>query len=217
MNLSDALSQYKEQLIGGLAGAAIGGGTLGLGTSRGENETPEEFEARRKQNAIIGAISGGALGTAGGDIYKRVSESLGKSSPSPGIISKMESGAAAGLNPLSNPVAGGVSGLGAGSTWGYIADSKRAPDSIARAIEQSVKGTHDAQVLSDFGRLTNRELPNPLTLRGQEAINMLNKLSPSTSLPLYRNTKIRGALGLLAGIFAPIAAHRVAEATAGAE
>lgn len=120
MNIQDALSQYKDQIVGGLAGAAIGGGAVGLGTSKSDTETDQEFKNRRLQNALIGAVSGGALGTVGGGVVDSISNA--PAAPQPGILSKIKSVIGASINPITNPVARVAESTGAGAGIGRIFD-----------------------------------------------------------------------------------------------
>jgi hypothetical protein len=117
MNIQDALSQYRDQIVGGLAGAAIGGGAVGLGTTQGQNETEEQFKNRRLQNALIGALSGGAAGAVGGGIYDSVSNA--PEATQPGVLSKIKSVIGNSINPLTNLPAGITMGAGAGAGFGH--------------------------------------------------------------------------------------------------
>lgn len=54
--------QFQNNLIGGLAGAAIGAGGTALLSSKDPGESDEDFNRRRINNAITGALAGSATG-----------------------------------------------------------------------------------------------------------------------------------------------------------
>lgn len=145
MNIQDALSQYKNEIVGGLAGAAIGGGAVGFGTSKREAETDQEFKNRRLQNALIGALSGGALGTGGAAI----SESLPSSTaPRSGILSKIKTFVGNTVNPFTNVPAGLIASTGAGAGLGRIWDN------VSHAAKEQAHWANP-QALANFRREAN--------------------------------------------------------------
>lgn len=61
---TDLASKYQSNLVGGLAGMAVGGGLGAYATDTEDDRTPEQKRRHRWRNAITGAVAGGAVGAA---------------------------------------------------------------------------------------------------------------------------------------------------------
>ena len=72
MSLED-YKPYLTSIATGLAGSAAGGGLSYLNTKQEDDETPEDFVARRRQNTITGAVGGGSVGLAAPVVASRLS------------------------------------------------------------------------------------------------------------------------------------------------
>ena len=72
MSLED-YKPYLTSIATGLAGSAAGGGLSYLNTKQEDDETPEDFAARRRQNTITGAVGGGSVGLAAPVVASRLS------------------------------------------------------------------------------------------------------------------------------------------------
>ena len=87
----EALKQsYLPNLLSGLAGATLAGGAAGLATGKSPDETDEEYAERRKQNAVMAAIAGGAVGGIAPSLKNILPTVMhGSPTPPPGIASKV--------------------------------------------------------------------------------------------------------------------------------
>lgn len=111
-------NQYWKNLIGGLAGAAVGGGASYLGTKQTDGESEEEFATRRRGNVGIGALAGGATGAAVPTLATAVNNVVGRSGKGPGVGSWLWNK----INPGTSPfTAGAVEGAAVGGVAGNLA------------------------------------------------------------------------------------------------
>lgn len=67
--LNDLAKKYMSNIVGGLAGTAVGGGLGYATTQREHGESQEAYETRRRSNAISGLIAGGSFGAAAPSLY----------------------------------------------------------------------------------------------------------------------------------------------------
>jgi hypothetical protein len=125
---------YLPNVLSGLAGATLAGGVAGLGTGRRADESDEEYSERRKQNAVMAAIAGGAVGGVAPSAAKMLPALWhGTPNPEPGLLSKI-------TPSFENTVlggAGGIAGLGAGSSLAERVKTKAQADIDALKSEGS--------------------------------------------------------------------------------
>ena len=62
--MKDLAAPYRDNIIGGLAGAALGGGISGLATDTTDDKTTADKWRHRLRNALTGGIAGTAVGAA---------------------------------------------------------------------------------------------------------------------------------------------------------
>lgn len=85
--VTDFSDKYHDQIVGTLAGTAVGGGIGALATDTTDDETMGAKSMHRFRNALTGAAAGGAAGLSGVTAQKRWFPSP-TPAPAPGVLAK---------------------------------------------------------------------------------------------------------------------------------
>jgi hypothetical protein len=165
------LPQYGQALIGGLAGGAVGGAGLGLGTSRRDGESEEEFSARRRQNMISGALTGGAAGAA----VPYAASLFGEDKPQ-----SLTSKAVDYWNPMHNTVSGAAAGgaVGAGAGAGVAGAGMGVANKLVPGVINNPLAEQLALEKETMGTLApgKGQLPAPEFLDSKDKVLRLTNL-----------------------------------------
>lgn len=142
------LDDYKPLLTNlatGLAGAAAGGGLTYMGSNPMEGEGDDDFSTRRSQNAVSGAIAGGALGAATPSLV-RAGQNLTSQSGISKALGVLGGGVWPGNHPLfagipEGAAAGGAAGMWAGRLGAKLNGTGAKIDKFMDQLKADVAGT----------------------------------------------------------------------------
>lgn len=189
LDLKSIGGKYRDNLVSGLAGAAIGGGIGAL--------TADEDEMASR--ALTGAVAGGAIGAAA-PTAKGMIEKATQTKEAP-FLNKLVRW----INPANNQGAAAVEGALGGAAAGVGLGKALVPeakihttDGVYSSIENAMKGTNGAK------KQTLKELKNRVgTAKFWESLNPSSKLNRQLGgkkFPrLGRKNRRLAVIGLLAG------------------
>ena len=211
----DHLGSIAPNLIGGLAGATVGGGALAMASGRHSDETDAEFHDRRRRNALSGALAGGAVGLAAPSVAGALD------GDKPGIGSRIMNY----WNPSHNTLSGGVAGGAAGAVAGTAAaggggglankllssDGNKSPvfnDPLKDAINtnQSIKDNFPAQINDPAN--VGQKIVNPEFAAAEGRQARLLKLLDAKNNPAMRERTFGATAGGYAGEFKNLGVSR---------
>lgn len=192
--VGDALAPYRNNLIGGLAGATLGGGAMALGTNAEPGEDPAATRKRRLSNLLSGALAGGAAGAAAPTVAKML--------PGAGNPDSTASKVVGYLNPMGNRLTGAGVGAATGDVAGralnYGADklegfkgpnakiqgaitetSGRLGADVTKSVrDATLVGPHGPGVAADVEHLTKLDALNRLKSRA----GLVDHINPMSGL-----------------------------------
>lgn len=216
-DISKAIAPYQNEIVGGLAGATVGGlGTAAMVPGQRPNETHDEYVSRRNRAALIGALGAGAAGVGVGHFLKEDPVAVArqqadeKAKAEQAAKDKTLGGIAwnAGKTLVSDPkVQMGVGGAG-GFAAAQLADRLN-PNSVnspagwlhrATGVEKNLSGTSEGEKLirlkSLFTRMNSGAPSSEAAAKAFEAeFKNFSKVVPRRVIPI-KSSLIATALGM---------------------